>query len=211
MFLRSLCGAFPRGSEGWRRGGLWRGIRGGVVLFRQGEWPEAVYEIERGWVKLVRIEEGGRAMIVGVRTRGWILGAASVLIGEAHAVTAETVTWCQLRRMRGEVFRERVRRDEAFSWRVHEMHAREVYRQLEQVVGLGCQRARRRLEQLLRELAEEQGGGRVRCPLRQWELAQVVAVTPSYLSQLLGELEREGVLRRENGWIVIEGRGDFKE
>jgi CRP/FNR family transcriptional regulator len=179
----------------------------GIVLFRQGESPEVVYGIEQGWVKLVRIEEDGQAMIVGVRSRGWILGAASALAQKAHAVTAETVTWCRLRRMKVEAFRHLVQRDEAFSWYVHQMHAREVYRQLEQVAGLGCQRARRRLEHLLRELAEEQGGGRVRCPLRQWELAQVVAVTPSYLSQLLGELEREGVLRRENGWIVIEGTG----
>jgi len=176
----------------------------GVRLFRQGDWPEVVYAIEQGWVKLVRIEEDGQAMIVGVRSRGWILGAASALTKEAHAVTAETVTWCQLRRMRGEVFRERVRRDEGFSWYVHQMHAQEIHRQLGQVVGLGCRRARRRLEQLLGELADGQEG-RWRCPLRQWELAQLVAVTPSYLSQLLGELEREGVVRREGGWGVVEG------
>lgn len=175
----------------------------GVVLFRQGDRAEAVYAIEQGWVKLVRIEEDGQTMIVGMRSQGWILGAASALMERAHAVTAETVTWCRLRRMRGNVFRERVQRDEAFSWYVHQMHAREIHRQLEQVVGLGCQRARRRLEQLLGELAGEQEG-RWRCPLRQWEVAQLVAVTPSYLSQLLGELEREGVVRREGGWIVVE-------
>jgi len=176
----------------------------GIVLFRQGESPEVVYGIEQGWVKLVRIEEDGQAMIVGVRSRGWILGAASALAQKAHAVTAETVTWCRLRRMKVEAFRHLVQRDEAFSWYVHQMHAREVHRQLEQVVGLGCQRARRRLEQLLEELARE---GETRCPLRQWELAQLVAVTPSYLSQLLRELEREGVVRREGGWIVLERLG----
>jgi len=187
--------------------GLWGPVESyppGVMLFRQGERSGVVYEIEQGWVKLVRIEEDGAAMIVGIRTRGWILGAASVLIGQVHAVTAETVTWCLLRRMSAEVFRDRVRRDDAFSWRVHEMHAQEVHRQLEQVVGLGCQKARRRLGQLLKELAEGQRGERWRCPLRQWELAQLVAITPSYLSQLLEELERKKVLRREKGWIVIE-------
>jgi len=174
----------------------------GVVLFRQGERCERVYEIEQGWVKLVRVEEEGEAMIVGVRGRGGILGAAAVLIGQEHGVTAETVTWCRLRRMWAEEFRDRVRRDEAFSWRVHQMQAWEIYRQWERVVGLGCQRARRRLEQVLKELAGEGG----RCPLRQWEVAQLVGVTPSYVSQLLGELEREGVVRRERGWIWWKGR-----
>ena len=47
--------------------------------------------------------------------------------------------------------------------------------------------------------------GNIRCPLRQWEVAQLVGVTPSYVSQLLGELEREGVVRRERGWIWVEG------
>jgi DNA-binding IscR family transcriptional regulator len=37
-------------------------------------------------------------------------------------------------------------------------------------------------------------------------VAQLVGVTPSYVSQLLGELEREGVVRRERGWIWWKGR-----
>ncbi len=202
-----------REPAGW---GPAEGYPPGLMIFRQGESPRYVYLIEQGMVKLVRVNEEGQALILGLRTPGWILGATSALLEKAYIVTAETVTACRLRRMWVGEFRDRIRTDGSLFWRVLQMQAHEVYQHLAQAAGLKHREARRRLEQVLWELAQVQGCTegevRVRCPLRYWELAQVVAVTPSYLSQLLGELEREGVVRRERGWIVIRDvRGLWRE
>lgn len=40
-------------------------------------------------------------------------------------------------------------------------------------------------------------------PLKLWEIAQFLGITPSYLSRLLKSLEREGLIERDNGWIKV--------
>ncbi|MGH2376405.1 MAG: helix-turn-helix domain-containing protein [bacterium] len=40
-------------------------------------------------------------------------------------------------------------------------------------------------------------------PLRHWEIAQLLAVTPAYLSRLFNRLEQEGILLRRKGWLTI--------
>jgi len=40
-------------------------------------------------------------------------------------------------------------------------------------------------------------------PLKHKELAQMVAVTPEHLSRLLKQLERDGIIKREKGLLVM--------
>jgi CRP-like cAMP-binding protein len=75
--------------------------------------------------------------------------------------------------------------------------------------GVGSLSARQRLEQLLRWLIREMGlfkAGekiRLRLPLKQWEIANYIAVTPEYVSKLMKQMEKEGVIRKEKGWVVV--------
>jgi DNA-binding IclR family transcriptional regulator len=39
--------------------------------------------------------------------------------------------------------------------------------------------------------------------LKFWEIAQVIGVTPPYLTRLLNELEREDIIRRDKGWVIF--------
>src|SRR5262249_62068770 len=88
-------------------------------------------------------------------------------------------------------FLSRLRDDPALSWRLHRAQSQEVYEQAAQVANLGCQDARHRLEQLLDQLRGSVDGTSgenevpVRLPMKQWEIAQLIAVTPQYLCQLL--------------------------
>lgn len=55
-----------------------------------------MFLIERGVVKILRWEDADRPVVVGVRYREWVLGAASVVEGVAQFATAETYTACAL-------------------------------------------------------------------------------------------------------------------
>lgn len=89
------------------------------------------------------------------------------------------------------------------------MHSHEVYDQVAHLVQLGGAPARHRLEQLLWNFvsALEPNGSeqtiRIALPLKQWEVAELIAVTPPYLSHLYKEMERDGMLQRRNGWLII--------
>ncbi|MDQ3009630.1 MAG: helix-turn-helix domain-containing protein, partial [Acidobacteriota bacterium] len=75
---------------------------------------------------------------------------------------------------------------------------------MQRVVELRCRPARLRLEQLLWELVCLNGEDEpLQLPMKLWELADLIAVTPEYLSRLLVRVERDGLLRRDDGQIVI--------
>jgi CRP-like cAMP-binding protein len=52
-------------------------------------------------------------------------------------------------------------------------------------------------------LKEAQTEIRLHLPLKHWEIAELIAVTPEHLSRVLKRMEREGIMRREKGRTVI--------
>ena len=46
---------------------------------------------------------------------------------------------------------------------------------------------------------------KLQVPLKSKEMAQIIAVTPQHFSRILNEMEQEGVIRREKGWIIVCG------
>ncbi len=178
-------------------------------LFEQGGKAEAVFHVEQGLAKLLRVHADGRETIVGLRSRGSFLGAAEALLSIPYAARAVALPRCRWVKLGAEEFRSRVRVSQALSWRVHEMQSREVYQQLVRLGELGGMQARARLWRVLQEigaiLGEEDSTGDVRLviPLRQWEIAQLIAVTPQYLCRLISEMKSEGLLlRRDDGWTL---------
>lgn len=181
----------------------------GTVLIQQGCESGDIFFIEDGLAKLVRIDGNGREQILGLRGAGWLLGAAFVLVGRAHPASVVAVTACTVRRLSREVFLEMMAEQPGLSWHVHRMHSREVLSQFHHMADLGVKTARQRLERVLRRLATattQNGNGkdvRLLSPLKRWELASLIAVTPEHLSRLLKRLRDDGVIRVQKGWIVI--------
>lgn len=181
----------------------------GTVLMEQGGDPGDVFYVEEGLAKLVRTGPDGREQILGLRGPGWFLGAALVLTFRAHPASAVAVTPCRLRRLTRQAFLGLMAQHEALSWHVHQMHSREVLSQFQQMADLGTATSRERLERFLRRFtgaapASGNGGGvRLSLPLKRWELASLLAVTPEHLSRLLRQLRDDGVIRVTNGAIVI--------
>jgi len=181
----------------------------GALLVQQGGAPREIFIIDQGLVKLCRVQPGGKESIVGIRSAGEVIAAASAILGCPHPVDAITVTACRLSRMDHRDFVRRLQADRAFSWHLHEMHSRDVCGDFDHLAELGCEAAGARLRRLLLKLASAFGsatacgGVAVTLPLRQWEIAQLIAVTPQYLCQLLGEFECSGVLSRQGSTMVL--------
>jgi len=131
------------------------------------------------------------------------------VLGKTYATTAVTASRCSVSRLCIRQFVRLVRTDHEFSWQLHQMHSREVYEELAQIADLGCLSARHRLEHFFEQLLPALGATgcngeiRVELPLKQWEIAQLIAVTPQHLCRLLHDMEGEGMVRREREAIVI--------
>lgn len=181
----------------------------GLELFRQDSPAQFVYFSETGLVKLMRSEDNGRELILSLKFSGSLLGAAAAIHNKLHPFSAVTVTHCKVSRLSTQAFLDLVGSDAQLAADLREMLSAEILDQTARISQIACLPARRRLEQLLWQLATDQsvidGKSELKfqLPLRYWEAAQLLAITPTYLSKLFRELEQENVISREKGWIVI--------
>ncbi len=188
----AACIELPRGSE----------------LFRQGLLPAAVYLIRSGTVKLTR-GSGREIAVVGIRTGGWIAGAPSAILGEPYAVTASTATRCGVHQVTVVQFQRLIQENAAFTWRVLQNMSRDIREHTIRTADLACLSARARLERFLVKLAQSRepssrGRVRVELPLRHWEIAQLIGVSPPYLSELMSHIEEDAIVERTGKWMLVD-------
>lgn len=181
----------------------------GTELLQQGAPVLDVYFIESGFVKSVYLDHSGSEIIVGLCLAGSMVGTASAIVEQPSPVTVATVSRCQLCRITAKEFVRLVKTNPQFAWYLQEEQSREIYRQVVRNVELGCHSARQRLEQLLWEMisvpsaVKSQNGFKIRLPMKYWEIAELVSVTPEHLSRLLKQLQQEGLILRKKGWLII--------
>lgn len=181
-----------------------------MQLIGQGALAEDVYFIDQGWVKLVYVSLAGNEEIVGLRSSGWVVGAAAAIAKMASPISAVALTECQVVRIPASDFRELLERDSQLSKYLHQVSGREILDHLSLVIGLGSHSARERLERFLGEIAAARGDTaegevfRLHLPLSHKEIAQFVSVTPQHLCQLWKQMEADGVISRDKGWILFD-------
>ena len=181
-----------------------------IQLYRQGSPAEEVYFINRGLLKLVRMEREGHELIIDLRPRGWLLGTAAVITKRQHPVTAITLSESVVQRIPAAVFNNLLETNTQFSAQVHQMQSHEAIDHITHMAVISCLPAEERLAGLLWELAHalelptSSGEVLLRLPLKHWELAQLIGVTPEYVSRLLKKMQRAGIVRQSKGLMIIQ-------
>jgi CRP/FNR family transcriptional regulator len=179
-----------------------------VELFRQDACPGHIYFIETGLAKLTRSEENGNEFILDIRFPGSLLGLEAAIRNKAHPFSAVTATTCKLTHLSASRFLDLLSTEVALGSFIQDTLSDEVLNQAARMSEIACLPARQRLEQLLWKVTEQVGESqtinfKVQLPLKHWEAAQLLAITPTYLSRLLAELESEEIISRTNGWIIV--------
>jgi CRP/FNR family transcriptional regulator len=178
-------------------------------LFQQGTPADDVYFIQQGIVKLVWGEGSGKQTIVGLRWDGCLIGVPAVITGEPCPTSAVTLVPSIMERIAAEKFLQRLQTDPDFAWLIHKIQSREVHEQLNWLGEMACCSARSRQRRVFSRLTKVSNvrkdgtHSRVRLPLKQREVAELIAVTPEHLSRLLHELSKDGLLHLQDGWIIV--------
>jgi CRP-like cAMP-binding protein len=201
---------FPHEECGWgflARLGLQHAHPHGAAILRQGSPSRNAFLIETGLVKILLATGDGRERIVDVRASGWALGVCEALLGVPYAITAKALTECACWRVRVSDLEGAVAADPALSRLLHEALSLEVIR-FANLIHSEERSARRRFETFLARVGQcdsrsPQSPLRVHLPLKLWELAELLAITPAHLSRLLKSMKSEGALERQPGHIFV--------
>lgn len=99
--------------------------------------------------------------------------------------------------------------DISLSVELNRMLSREIHRNLDKIIALGCMSATERLRRFLRELVFEadlddlRKEGKLELPLRSFELAEIVAVTQQHLYRVLKKPELRSHLKQSKKILTV--------
>jgi len=178
-------------------------------IFSQGEYPHTVCFICSGLVKLTRTESDGKRVILGLRREGWLLGGAALLMERPYIATAETVHRSKVCFVPAERLKQVMDTNAQFSQWISMILSRDVYSGMLGISEKCCFSGRQRLRKFLWELVkahdrfDREGPIKIQMMLKNWEVAQLLSVSPQHLSRLLKQLENEGIIMRNKGWLIL--------
>lgn len=180
-----------------------------TAVLTQGRLADTVFWIASGLVKLTHVDSSGKEIIVGIRRSGWVLGVAAAILHQPEPTGAETLTHCQLRQIPAGSIRDFINSQSMFCRYLHELQAQEVQDHLLNVVELASHSTEYRLARLLSELplstelSSSSAQPNSQIPLKQWEIAALLGVTPEHLCRVIRRLERQGVLLRKRRQLSV--------
>jgi CRP-like cAMP-binding protein len=181
-----------------------------------GQEMESVLIVKEGWAIRYKTLEDGRRQVLNVLLPGDMFDLQVLVAAEAdHSV--KTVTSLTGLSVRPSVFRrlltESGKLTLAFWW----MQVQEEAFLREQIVRNGKQTARERIGHFLLELYRRVritgagNGDGFRVPLTQTVIADALGLTPIHTNRVLRQLERDGLLERDNGWILFRDEARLAE
>jgi CRP-like cAMP-binding protein len=186
----------------------------GVPLFRQGDEVRSLLLLVDGIVTL-HVPHDGAEALVGVRTAGWLLGAAPAVCGRRHRTIARTMTPCDLRPLGIDAFHRMRLADPAMSDALQDRLGQEVIEQVDRAAVLFAGDARERARQALVELfaaagvERPDGSVRLSIAVSVTDLASFAASDRGHISRLVAALAEEKLLVREKDWFVIPARSPW--
>lgn len=184
-------------------------IHKGRVLYPFDDAPATVAYVQRGWFKLATFTPEGDERVLSVKKRGDFLALEAVADSEFLTPEITALTEGVVLRWEAEELRKRFSDSPAFTMAVGRVLARSAHRDLTQRVVADAGRVAARLARIIYQLAREQGqqvagGLKLQLPLTQEELAELITVRRETVSLNFGELEREGVIRRDGRTVIIQ-------
>lgn len=203
-----LTGLEPSVQEEILQHAVFRKLRRGQVLFRQGEPAAALYVVAAGRLKLMQEDSFGHQVVVRFVTPPQVVAAVAVTPGHRYPVTAMAVEEGGVVLWPAEVLRELCRRFPALSLNATAQIAAHMEDMQQRFLELASERVEQRLARCLTRLARQVGrpvpeGVLLDVPVSRQDLASMTGTTLYTVSRILSHWEGQGIVKPGRQKLVI--------
>ena len=187
------------------------------VIYRPGDTTDRVYLLKSGRVRLMRLGKNSSRSVVSILRPGDLFGELfrpeGTPVEEMAIASGEAEVWS----IEGRDFRAQLEARPALAVDVVRAYAERVRALRKRVLGLTFKEVPARLADTLLTLAEAHGE---RCPhggetdlrgITQQDLADLVGASRSFVSTLINEMKREGVLGNVGRILCIRDQKALKK
>ncbi len=210
-----MCSAFPNADlhalETFKLKERFYG--GGTDLFHQGAMVDVLFNLLEGWIATYRITLSGRRQILDFVLPGALIGYQSDLSSPMRhgAMCITDVRLCLFPRQPFPLF---LKRHPKMMQRLLDTCAEAEARAHDSISNIGSQPAERRVVNLLTTLSVRVLGGSqplgnqtIYLPLTLELIADALGLTSVYVSRILCDLKKRGILQFRNKHLTIQDYG----
>ena len=179
------------------------------MLYLPGDDSEAVFFLASGRVKISRLSDHGKELILEIIEPGASFGEAGVLDDKTRENVAEVLEPSAIFAVPAKAFRATLRRNPALLMKLTQSMGRRQ-RQLEKrLMDVVYKNAPQRLADLLLELSQNYGvrdsrGILLRIKLSQSALGNLLGVSREIVNHTFSGLKRRGVIAVAEGHVIIQ-------
>ena len=182
--------------------------RQGQTLARLGDEIIDVHLVRNGLLKLRWTASNGKSVIGAIWPGPLALGG--FFGGRCWKFSIEVVEECRVISVSRQTFDSAVARHPIAALQIALHQNALLESELNRNARFACSSPQDRLLQFLQSLlgtkycTSSGKGFKLKMPLRQYELAAFLNVTPEHLSRLLTRLVKLGIVHRDHGWYILQ-------
>ena len=181
----------------------------GEIIFEDGEYPQGVFIIEEGTIKLSKSGSYGKEHILRFIKEGDLVGYRSLLCGEDFQANAEAMTQVTTIFIPAEVFNQLLEEDHKISFAMLQKIAYELGESSNTITFLAQKTVRERLAEIIILLEQKLGTdpeGFIKISLTREEIANLIGTATESAIRLISEFKSDGLIKVEGRNIKILNR-----
>ncbi|WP_254901255.1 Crp/Fnr family transcriptional regulator [Tuberibacillus sp. Marseille-P3662] len=177
-------------------------------IFMEGEPREAVYFIQKGSVKIFKVDENGNEQVINLLQKGEMFPHIGFFDTTPYPATAEIIETAELFVIRIDDFDNLLIEQPAIALKVMKIMGQKLLNLQQRVQELISQDTFHRTVRTLLRLADEVGETndqevRINMPITNQDFANMVGSTRETINRVLGQLKKEGLLETDRHGIFI--------
>jgi len=190
-------------------------LKNSMIILEE-EYGDLVFVVQKGTIKITRVNDEGKEVILALLGPGEIFGELAILDGEARSANALAQENCQLLAINKEDFLEILKNNFSVSFNLMCELAKRLRKSDQQIEALSLSDAEHRIGVSLLNLAEDMGvirKGKVtiqNLPFQQ-DIANMAGTSRETVSRVLKILENKSMISKVGHTLVIPDYTFFKQ
>ena len=190
-------------------------LKNSMIILEE-EYGDLVFVVKTGTIKITRVNDEGKEVILALLGPGEIFGELAILDGEARSANALAQENCQLLAINKEDFLDILKHNFSISYSLMCELAKRLRKSDQQIEALSLSDAEHRIGVSLLNLAEDMGvirKGKVtiqNLPYQQ-DIANMAGTSRETVSRVMKILENKDMISKEGHTLVIPDYSFFKQ
>ncbi len=179
----------------------------GQVIYYEGNYPQGLFCIYSGKIKISTIGRKGKEQIVKFKGRGEVLGYRALLNDEPYNATATAISDCEVCHISKNTFLETLEKSKNLSLNTIRLLSNDLKESEQKLINLSQKPVKERVAEALLLLKKhfglEKDGKTIEVNLTRREIGEIAGITTETTIRILSELSKEKILRLTDKKISI--------